>query len=203
MLGEGLTYVSAATSSACGFGPGPALDRLRDERVRWVTRSYDYYAMRFFALAAVVLSMALVSTATFAADRQSLKLEHIREQQSRLRVEVRAAKGAFKDMTPADRDALLGKQERVLTLLQGKHDAENLSEIERLEVVNLLEEIKAAIAKAENERKVCKRTKMVGSNLPQVVCMTAAQQREQQERARNMMLRGQRCADTSCLSSGG
>jgi hypothetical protein len=160
--------------------------------------------MRFHLTLAAALAMALMASTTFASvDNQSLQLQDIREQQSQLQIQVRAGKGAFKDMSESERRELLAKQDRVLTLLQGKQSAGELSVDDRLEVFNTLEEIKGAVAKAEDERKICKRTKTVTSNVPQVVCMTAAQQREQQERARNMMQRAQKCADASCISAGG
>lgn len=155
-------------------------------------------------LTILVLAAVLAAPLTFAsADNQTLTPEDIRAQQSQLQSDVRAGKGAFKDMSQSDRLELMAKQERVLALLQNKQSLEELSNDDRLAVFNILEDIKSTVSRAEDERKVCKRTKVVGSNLPQVVCMTAAQQREQERRAKELMQRAARCADASCLSSGG
>jgi len=50
-------------------------------------------------------------------------------------------------------------------------------------------------------RMVCERKKTLGSNKIERVCMTAAQKEAAREAARDAMLRGSRCADSSCVSN--
>lgn len=152
-------------------------------------------------LLVAALWMALLSDASANVDSRTQKLDEIREQQTVLQAEVRGGRGAFKDMAAPDRDSLLAKQDRVLTLLQGRQSIDQLSEAERLELFNTLEEIKGVVTNAEDSRMVCQRVKVVGSNLPQRVCMTVAQRREQQEQARARMLKANVCADASCIAN--
>lgn len=155
--------------------------------------------MRFRSCSVVALVVLLAASSAIASvDTQTLKLEEVREQQGKLQVDVRAGKGAFKEMSEADRSALLAKQDRLQSLLQGKQRAEDLNPDDRLEVFNILEQIKSAVAQAEDDRKVCNRTKQVGSNRPQVVCMTAKQARERREKAQGTAQDKRSCNTPGC-----
>jgi len=155
--------------------------------------------MHFGSRSVVALVLLLAASSAIASvDTQTLKLEEIREQQGKLQVELRAGRGAFKEMSETDRSALLVKQDRLLSLLQGKQTAEDLNQDDRLEVFNILEQIKSAVAQAEDDRKVCNRTKQIGSNRPQVVCMTAKQARERREKAQDTFQDKRSCSTPGC-----
>jgi hypothetical protein len=158
--------------------------------------------MRFRSRSVVALVLLLAASSAIASvDSQTLKLEEIREQQGKLQVELRAGKGAFKEMSEGDRSALLAKQDRLLFLLQGKQTSEDLNQDDRLEVFNILEQIKSAVAQAEDDRKVCNRIKLIGSNRPQIVCMTAKQAREQREKAQETFQGARSCNTAGCTGN--
>lgn len=133
-----------------------------------------------------------------AADGPPPSLSAIAAQQTALRADVIAGRGAVKDLDKAQRDQLVIAQDRVLALVQGKTDVAELPEPERLELFNKIEWIKAAVTKADDERKVCQRVKTIGSNRVQVVCTTVAEQRRQREGAKESLSRPQMCNQPPC-----
>jgi hypothetical protein len=135
---------------------------------------------------AVMLGMTSVS-AMAAADPQELIIRDIVTQQTQLRAQVTAGKGAFKDMGKAERAALAERQDRVLQMLGGSKSIEEMRPDQRTVVFNDLEWIKAAVSNAEDERKVCEYTRTVGSNRMVSVCMTAKQQRDYRDGARQSL----------------
>lgn len=120
-------------------------------------------------------------------------LRQIVEQQTRLRGEVAAKKGAFKDLTETERAALIQTQTRILSLLEGRDAIEQLRAEEKIELFNHLEQVSATVRQAEDDRQVCERSRTVGSNRFQVVCMTAKQYREHKERAQQSLRTALKC----------
>jgi len=151
-----------------------------------------------FAFAA----LCVVSLASLAStDPQQLTIRDIVTQQTQLRAQVAAGKGAFRDLSKREREDLMQRQDRVITVLGGMQTIEDIPPHQRTEIFNDLEWIKSAVTKAEDDRKVCEYTRIAGSNRVQSVCMTAKQQREQRDRARDVLNRGQMCGESSmaCL----
>ena len=104
-----------------------------------------------------------------------------------IRDDVMTQKGRYKDMSPDKRVELLSKQAALLTMLEGKKTAADLTAEQQMQAFNTLEWIEAAINNADDERMVCRREKPLGSTRTTRVCRTAAQEREAQERAREEM----------------
>ena len=130
--------------------------------------------------------------------------DEILAQQRKLRADVIAAKGAFKDLSQAERDNLVVVQDRVIALLEANGSINDLNADQRLALFNDLEHVIAAVKNAEDNRKVCERTRSVGSNRYQVVCMTALEYQRYQDRTRNSLRRGQMCntSAAACTSGG-
>ena len=140
------------------------------------------------ALFFAVLCMASFSVA--AADtnpRQPLQVGAVVAQQMQIRDDVMAQKGRYKDMSSDTRVELLSKQAALLTMLEGKRSAADLTAEQKMQAFNTLEWIEAAINNADDERLVCRREKPLGSTRTTRVCRTVAQEREAQERAREEM----------------
>ena len=153
-------------------------------------------------VAALVAALGLAWTAmSVQAQPEPPSLRDISAQQIRLRAQVVAGKGPFKDLSAPERKALVAKQDRILLLLDGVEDIEQLRPEHRVEVFNTIEWVKATVTKAEDERMVCEFARTVGSNRAKSVCMTAKQQREHRENARNSLNRGQMCnvGQVQCL----
>lgn len=140
--------------------------------------------------------VALSAFSAGAADRKPLAIAAITSQQAEIRAGVQAGTGRYKNMPTSTKKELLSRQSEVLTVVDGKTSADELSEEERLQVFNNLEWIEAAINNAESERMVCTREKPLGSNRVQRVCKTMAQIEAEREFARRNINSG--CAGGIC-----
>jgi hypothetical protein len=99
-------------------------------------------------------------------------------QQSHLRAMATARRGPFKDLSARDRDALLKSQTRVLELLDGHGSIDELHIDEKVELFNHLQTVKAVVTRAEENRQICERTRVIGSNRYRLLCMNAQEYRE-------------------------
>lgn len=135
-------------------------------------------------LAALVPAVAMASPAPMAIDE-------IVSQQQQIRSDVLAANGRYRDMPTATRDELVRRQDDLFRLFEGKRDPSDLSDEERLLASTNLEWIETALADAQDEQKVCRAERTLGSNRITRVCRTAAQMAAERERAREDLVRGQ------------
>jgi hypothetical protein len=141
--------------------------------------------------AGLLLALALVAPAAYASvDSRVLMLDDIRAQQQQIRYGVENKAGPYRDLSAAQRDELLSKQEQLLHLIEGKRSTSDLNEQQRTEVFNTLEWIEGAVNKAENERMVCERRPVLGSTRKERICKTAAQWDQERDAARSQMDRG-------------
>lgn len=149
----------------------------------------------FRALLLIVLGSVAFQTAA------QTRVADIVSQQQQIRADVQAGKGRYKDMPAGTRNELLLRQAAVLRAVEGKQSTSELAEGDKIRVFNDLEWIEATINQAEDERMVCEMEKTTGSNRKTRVCKTVAQKRKEAEAARNIMSRGTRCADSSCIGN--
>lgn len=147
------------------------------------------------ALLGAPVAFAAETAAPAATSEQAPQptVQQIVEQQTKLRDDVAAKKGAFKDLSDSEREALMKAQTRVLQLLENSDSIERLDINQKIEVFNHLEWISATVRQAEEDRQVCERSRVVGTNRFQVVCMTAKQQREYKERSRQSLRTTMKC----------
>jgi hypothetical protein len=137
---------------------------------------------------ALVLVLAFAIPALVSAE--ALKLESIRAKQAAIRAGVEAHRDApYKELTAAARAELLDRQAKMLALIDGKQSDSELTEEQRAEVSATLVWIDAKLKEAEDDRMVCERRPVLGSNRKERVCMTAGQMRAQREAAREQMER--------------
>lgn len=108
-------------------------------------------------------------------------------QQSHLRAMVVAGRGPFKDLNANDRDALVKTQTRVLEMLDGHGSIDELRVDEKIELFNHLESVKAAVNRATDDRQVCERTKVIGSNRYRLLCMNVSDYREYKRQAQKAL----------------
>lgn len=140
----------------------------------------------------IAVAATLLASTAFAASTidTTQRIDAIVAQQQRIRTEVQAHKNGWEDVPAATRYQVLRDQDRLFTMLEGKQVIGDLPADRQLEAANLLENIKAAVTGAEDQRKVCTRERKVGSNFTQRVCRTVAQIRKEREAARDGMDRG-------------
>lgn len=125
------------------------------------------------ALAAVFC--ALLASAPAGAADETPRPPTVREivtQQSHVRAMVVAGRGPFKDLSADERKVLLDSQTRVLDLLDGHNAIDELSVDERVELFKHLQSVKTALNRAEGDRQICERSRMVGSHRFRWVCMS-------------------------------
>ncbi|MDR7100340.1 hypothetical protein J2X04_002721 [Lysobacter niabensis] len=143
---------------------------------------------------------ALVLVLAFAipalASAEELKFEAIRAQQATIRAGVEAHSAApYKELSAPERAELLARQATVLELINGKQSENELTDQQRTEVSTTLAWIDAKLKEAQDDRMVCERRTVLGSNRKERVCMTAAQMRAAREAARELMDRSGGCMD--------
>ena len=122
-----------------------------------------------------------------ATNQAAPLLDLVATQQREIRAEVMAGAGRYKSMPSTTRDELLTKQERLLRMIDGKQDPQELSEEQRMEAFNTLEWIEATINKEADNQLVCARERKIGSNRITRVCRTRQEMEESRERARRQM----------------
>lgn len=144
----------------------------------------------------LMLSVALSMIAFPAAwAEQALDVSDIVGQQQRIRAEIESKTGPYGSLPAARKDELLARQMSLLAMLEGKRTTDELSESERVAAFDTMEWIESAApigrsAVAEesaDERMVCERRQILGSNRKERVCMTAGQMKLQRERAQERM----------------
>lgn len=140
-------------------------------------------------LAATVATLALGLSVAMASTEKPVPpaVRDIVVQQSHLRAMVLAGRGPFKDLTANDRDALIKTQTRVLEMLDGHASIDELLVDEKIELFNHLESVKAAVNKATDDRQVCERTKVIGSNRYRLLCMNVSDYREYKQQAQKTL----------------
>lgn len=137
-----------------------------------------------FRFSQLILIASLVASAVASANGGGLKFDDIRSQQAEIRLGVVAKSGPYRELPESTRVELLTRQTRVLSAIDGKQTADELTPFQRTEVFNDLEWIEAAINRSADDRMVCEYTKTIGSNRRTRVCRTEEQIREARERAK-------------------
>lgn len=143
---------------------------------------------RLFFTCLCVASFAAVAAG--ADTRKPLEVATVVAQQKQIRDDVLIRKGRYKDMPDPTRVELLSRQAELLTMLEGKRTAADLTEEQQMRAFNTLEWIEAAINNADDERVTCRREKILGSTRTTRVCRTAEHERREREKARESMDRG-------------
>ena len=145
---------------------------------------------------ALLLSLLLMSFAAFASTDRSVQLiDDIRNQQAEIRDSVESRKAPYDGLSDAQRSELLSKQSRMLNMLDGKRSTDDLNEQQKTEVFNTLEWIKSVANNSGDERMVCERRTVLGSNRKERVCNTAAQWSEEREASQRAMDSRGVCSD--------
>ena len=139
--------------------------------------------MRFVLCAA--LALASFGACADSAVVPPMDVAAIMAQQKEIQADIISERGRYKDLPADTRMELLSRQAAMLSLLQGKSSATELSADERTKVFNTLEWMETAInQESDDDRLVCRREKPLGSTRTTRICRTVAQEREAKERAR-------------------
>lgn len=150
------------------------------------------------SIAATVILLA----ASFAcsAETGSLSTADIRSEQDAIRAAIEADEPRYAQMPSVKRKQILGSQDRLFALIDGKASLAELNPDRRAEAVNLMGAISAAISNREDERLVCRRQATTGSLMVTRVCRSAAQIRAERAAAReNMQVNQGICNSDVCV----
>lgn len=156
--------------------------------------------MRLSCCAGVLALMLAVASSPASADQQiDLQLDEVRVQQAELREAALAGHGSFEHMGASKRMEVASRQGELLAMLEGKQSMDQLSPEQQTEVLNTLGWIEAAITQAEDSRIVCRRERVLGSQLKTRICKSVAQRRAEREAARGRMSSPTRMKDVEGL----
>lgn len=128
-------------------------------------------------------------------------LDRIVREQRTLQSQVQERRGAYRDMAASDRARLLAAQSELLQLAEGESSFDTMPQDRRERIQGLLQEIRTSVARAEDERLVCRKEKRSGSHLAQTQCRTAAEIRLERENARKLTERPLQCVGETCKGS--
>jgi hypothetical protein len=125
---------------------------------------------------------------------QDLNALRVRQAEIKAGLEAHST-GVYKEMSAQSRAELLARQSAMLALLEGKQAASELTDNQQAQVAQTIAWIDTELKQAGDERMVCERRQILGSNRKERVCMTAAQMRAQRDAARDRMDRRSICDD--------
>lgn len=134
---------------------------------------------------AAVLVMALCVPVVIASTVP--QPEQIRARQAQIAAGIKGGGSPYAELSTKAREELAARQARMLALLDGKQNIDELDADGQAQVEADMKWIEAALSRAEDDRLVCERRQIIGSNRKERVCKTAAQLREEREAARNTM----------------
>ena len=132
-------------------------------------------------LLAAALSIPLLAMASEAFDVQEVIVK-----QERLRRAVDSGAAGFSEVPSEKKQEVLQRQDELLALIRGRSYAE-LSEAERTQANEQITWLDRTATQVADERLVCERTKVAGTNRVTRVCMMARRKREALEAAQKSM----------------
>ncbi|MFC4727402.1 hypothetical protein [Coralloluteibacterium thermophilus] len=157
--------------------------------------------MKTFKIAAFAAMMACASAAGAQQMLVETDAEKILTQQRQIRTDLESGTGRYADTKSHTRAAILREQDVVFRLLDGRSSSTELRRDDQMALFNSLEAIAALINDAEDERMICERQRVVGSNRRERVCKTVAQIRMEREAAERATTRhDNNCPD--CTATG-
>jgi hypothetical protein len=128
----------------------------------------------FLALALGV-SLALSAGATFAqAPEQPQTVSQILQFQHALRAKIDKANGEYSRFDEGQIARMKQAQDNVFRMLSGVNSLDDLTEDQKIEVSNSLDQVKAILLANEGNRLICYREKKTGTNLLTKRCETYA-----------------------------
>ncbi len=133
-----------------------------------------FLAVLCFALC-VPLQVAQAVPASDERSQSTMALPEIRAAQDALKAELDRRNGPYAQYSESQRRTLREQQASIYGLLEGAQSVEDLGEDNRLRLANLLMAQKAQLEQKPEERMLCERVKVLGSNRPKVQCMSQSQ----------------------------
>ena len=155
------------------------------------------------AMAFSLLSLALAASTTAFASFVSTN-EDLPSLLDRQREIAAQAKGGNKNLSDEQKRLISEEQKKIYSLVDGKRTLDELAPDQRVQLVNSIEKINAAIEGtqvAEEKRVICRRERSIGSNMPMTRCVSRGQRDAERNNARNSMEQGEACLTGACRSN--
>lgn len=142
--------------------------------------------MRKFVLLSVCLSFFLAHAALASDERIQLtqELPEIRAAQDALKAALDKKDGPYARYTESQRNSLREQQSSIYGLIDGKQSVDDLGEDNRLKLANLLMAQKAQLEQSPEDKMVCERVRVLGSNRPKLQCMSESRREQLREQQR-------------------
>ena len=143
--------------------------------------------MRKSVLLSVCLSVFMAHAALASDDRIQLaqELPEIRAAQDALKAALEKKDGPYARYSESQRKTLREQQTSIYGLIEGKVSLDDLGEDNRLRLANLLMSQKAQLEQKPEDKMVCERVKVLGSNRPKMQCMSESRREQLREQQRN------------------
>ena len=138
--------------------------------------------MKTLVLSFALWTLMAATVPADAADGPPAQVSEIVSQQQKIRSEVQAGTGPYRDMPAAKKSELLARQQSLLTILEGKRTLDELEEGDRVAALDTLKWIDSMSVADDGDRTVCERRQILGSNRKERVCMSAAALKARRER---------------------
>lgn len=136
----------------------------------------------------LVLGLCLVAAhAQAGTEGSTMDAQLILQDQQQLQREISEGTGRAAGLTSRQKNEVRLKQEALFTLLDGRSSVLELSEDKQVRAHNLVEEIKAIVTKAGDEKMVCRRERATGSNRTTTVCRSQKEMQEARDSAQKWL----------------
>lgn len=134
-------------------------------------------------LGLVLAAAATTAHASSAGQDLNVQNQPLNAQAAKIRTEL-ADGETYSEITPADRDTVLGLLQQMETQLEAAGGVEAMSEPQQVELFNAQEQINTILTGVRaDSRVICRRTQVTGSHRRQVNCNTVAELRRQREQS--------------------
>ncbi len=155
--------------------------------------------MKSTALALCVVFAFVWAGSAAATAEKPVGLQVILEQQRSLAADLDA--GKTRDLKAPQVEEIRKAQRELFKVTEGKTDLDALRPDEKVVVMNEVEKIKAIMAgtrAADEDKKICRRERTIGSQLVQTICTTKAEMEKRREMNREQAEKGRICEPPGC-----
>jgi hypothetical protein len=152
----------------------------------------------FLGCGLLLASMAGVSVAQDAAPATTVP--QILQMQHELRAKLENPSGPYAHYSESDLHKMESAQDRIFTMLNGVTSMNQLSEVQKTDLSNDLDQVKATLLAHEDNRLICHVEPKIGSHLTERRCETVAQRRQRMIDAQETM---KQFRDTAQTQHGG
>jgi hypothetical protein len=144
----------------------------------------------FLKAGLLALAALAISAAAQAGSGTTNRVADIVSHQQQIRASVKAERDGWDNIAADKRQELLGKQDQLMQLIDGKQTLDELAPADQATAVQTIEWIDALAAKADDERQVCTRERATGTHRTTTVCRSVGDMKRQRDQAQSAWQQG-------------